>query len=272
MEKANLSGANAIEANFSGINLNKAILNSLDATSANFSDATMSKSSARRGVFDSADLQNITAINTDFYKASFREARIHGADFSHSTLDGTFFHKTTNILKDDNNPSNKISAATFTGARLIGASFDEALLANSDFTSTVLTGANFRRTDLKLSDFNKADMSEVNAFNSYFTSASLTEVTGASADFRQSYSIKLILTKQLSRLHSAFYICSFLLSCNKVKMQFGILTHNGLHDSPSLLQNGYTIFWDFVFGLEGKKRSKHHALGFFIFWNGLPFG
>ncbi|MFK5947446.1 MAG: DUF2169 domain-containing protein [Methylococcales bacterium] len=161
---ANLTAGKLNGAIFEKTNMQKSILDHVDAENAIFSESNLSESLCREGRFLFSDFSKCNLDNVDFTSADLSEANVegvsgkninmskanltelragNGSDFSH----GTFKQATG-------------KESIWADANLTGADFTYCQMEGADFSATNLTTANLSAANMKFSRFTKANLSD----------------------------------------------------------------------------------------------------------------
>lgn len=147
MKEANLTGANLSRVLMNRTNLIRATLNNANLSGARLSSANLSSTQLVGANLHNAVLANASLTGADLGEASLTQANLYAARLGRVRALGTQLQQ-ANLTESD-----------WQGADLSEADLSGANLRNADFSATRLTKANFRNAQLKNVNLRNADLS-----------------------------------------------------------------------------------------------------------------
>ncbi len=185
LDRADLTGANLRsarlgKARFVGAILDCADLEDVSAPNSNFSDASLESANLRRANFRESsfrgtNLNNIQALGTDFSEAGFSPAHLYSAVFDGAKLIGTRMFKVDMSEASWNGvcfARARVLCCNLEWLEIMNADFDDADLSESLLTGTRIHGGRFRGTNLTRTGLAEVDWTDADLNGADLTGAS----------------------------------------------------------------------------------------------------
>ncbi len=161
---ADLTGACLEDALFENANMQKTILNNVNAENAIFSETNLTEATLINSLLQGADFSKCLLDKTNFQGADLSEASVEGATGKQVNMAET---NLTELRASNGCNFSQGSFRQATGkesiwakAILTGSDFTYSQMEGADFSSADLTGANLSAANMKFARFTKANLTE----------------------------------------------------------------------------------------------------------------